>query len=107
MKSIGVAVQFLPLYFLAILAFGYGAQLVREGKIHGGSSVIQVLLNMAHASEAFGQVENMIDASLKESNSQAIPYYSSIHEAQTLAADIFEVIERKSAIDPLASKGLI
>jgi hypothetical protein len=38
---------------------------------------------------------------------QAIPFYAQYQEARTLAAQIFDVIDRESQIDPLAQDGLL
>ena len=70
-------------------AFGYGGSLVRSKEIDGGK-VVQVLMSLIMASSGFGQ---------------AIPAYNDIFTSRASAADVFDVIDRKSELDPFADTG--
>jgi ATP-binding cassette subfamily B (MDR/TAP) protein 1 len=92
LSSFATAVPYLPLFIMVAFSFGYGAQLVRNGEITGGTTVLRVFFGIAHCAEGFGQ---------------AIPYLNAYYEARTVAAEIFDVIDRPSSIDPLSPNGMM
>ena len=62
---------------------------MRNGTINGGD-VVRVLLAVIMAGTGFGQ---------------AIPLSNEVHSACVAAVDVFDLIDRKSALDPFDSKG--
>jgi ATP-binding cassette subfamily B (MDR/TAP) protein 1 len=91
-SSFSTAVPYLPLFVMIAFAFGYGAQLIREGEISRGPIVLRVFFGIVLCAEGFGQ---------------AVPYFTKYQEARTVAAEIFEVISRPSSIDSFSSDGLL
>ena len=92
LSSFATAVPYLPLFALMAFTFGYGARLIRDGEITGGTAILRVFLGISHSAEGFGQV---------------IPYFNKYYEARTVAAEILDIIDRPSSIDPLSPNGLL
>lgn len=90
-SSLSTALPYLFMFSVHALAFGYGSKLVRDGTIEG-SKVIRVLMSVILASTGFGQ---------------GVPVYNEISHAQQIAADVYDVIDRQSALDPFSTSGII
>lgn len=90
-RSLGLGLPFCGMFLIYALAFFYGGYLVRAGTVTGGS-VVTVLICVAMATNGLGQ---------------AAPFLASISEGCGAAAEIFPVINRKSAIDSFCETGLM
>ena len=99
------SVPYLSLFLVFILAFGYGSRLVREGKLDPGSGdIVLVLLGVTAVADGCGKVVNRSISPASQSP-QMLPWLTQIREAQSIAADVFDVIDRQSAIDPFSDDG--
>jgi hypothetical protein len=93
---------------VGIFAFGYGSQLIREGTLDPNSGVIiLVLLSTFYVAESIGLVcHAFLLWPLHLTFVKLLPWLSQVREAQSVAVDVFDVIERTSSIDPFSEAGL-
>ncbi|KAI1843491.1 hypothetical protein JX266_010317 [Neoarthrinium moseri] len=84
------SVEFFTIYAAYALAWYYGIKLLNSGEIAGGGQIISVLLAVLLGTNAASNVA---------------PGFGDFAKASAAAKGMFEMIDRKSEIDPLADKG--
>ncbi|KAK1522661.1 multidrug resistance protein 3 [Colletotrichum paranaense] len=84
------SVEFFTIYCAYSLAWFYGVKLLNSGEISGGGQIISVLLAVLLGTNAASNVA---------------PGFGDFAKASAAAQGMFEVIDRKSEIDPLADTG--
>ncbi|KZL66296.1 ABC transporter [Colletotrichum tofieldiae] len=84
------SVEFFTIYCAYALAWFYGIKLLNDGSIAGGGQIISVLLAVLLGTSAASNVA---------------PGFGDFAKASAAAQGMFEMIDRKSDIDPLADTG--
>lgn len=84
------SVEFFTIYCAYALAWFYGVKLLNNGQIGGGGQIISVLLAVLLGTSAASNVA---------------PGFGDFGKASAAAQGMFEMIDRKSDIDPLADIG--
>ncbi|KAG7046394.1 multidrug resistance protein [Colletotrichum scovillei] len=84
------SVEFFTIYCAYSLAWFYGVKLLNSGEIGGGGQIISVLLAVLLGTNAASNVA---------------PGFGDFAKASAAAQGMFEVVDRKSEIDPLADTG--
>ncbi|KAJ9160641.1 ABC transporter protein AtrC [Coniochaeta hoffmannii] len=84
------SIEFFTIYCAYALAWFYGVKLLNDGQIAGGGQIISVLLAVLLGTSAASNVA---------------PGFGDFGKASAAAQGMFEMIDRKSDIDPLADTG--
>jgi hypothetical protein len=108
LSSASFSAPYVSMFLVAIFAFGYGSQLIREGTLDPeGSVVVLVLLSTFYVAESVGAVcHPFLLRPLHLTFMKLLPWLSQVREAQSVAVDVFDVIERTSSIDPFSEAGM-
>jgi hypothetical protein len=103
------SVPFISLFLVFILAFGYGSKLVRDGTLDPNESVIViVLISAIQLAGSIGSVGCLGSCIFEHQPTiQMLPLVDKVREAQSVAVDVFEVIDRIPLIDPFCEAGLV
>ncbi|ORY03697.1 ATP-binding cassette sub-family B member 5 [Basidiobolus meristosporus CBS 931.73] len=89
-EGLGVGLMMMVVFFTYALGFWYGSRLIADG-VMSSEEVLNVFFSLILGAMSLGT---------------ASPYLSSISSAQGAAAKVYEIIERKSKIDPSSDEGI-